>query len=174
MASPSNIISSSDNIPKPQTAAQQFVPLGTPLHISILPILKKQLTPLPPLENNPEVLTTLIHTLGLSSSLAFHDVWSLDDPSLLNFIPRPVLALLLVFPVSASYESLRVEEDKALPQYEGHGPEEEVVWFRQTIRNACGMMGLLHLASNGGAREFIGMPPPPNPHHPEGAPIAKH
>lgn len=108
-------------------------------------------------ENNPEVLTTLIHKLGLSSSLSFHDVFSLDDPSLLAFIPRPALALLLVFPVSASYESLREVEDSPLPQYSSYGPGEEVLWFKQTIRNACGMMGLLHLALNGGAKDLIGI-----------------
>lgn len=114
------------------------------------------LTPLSLSENNPEVLTTLIHKLGLSSSLSFQDVFSLDDPSLLAFIPRPALALLLVFPVSANYESLREAEDAPLPQYSGYGPEEEVLWFKQTIRNACGTMGLLHLALNGGARDLIG------------------
>lgn len=139
------------------SVAQRFVPLGISLQVLAPSHLKKlYLTLLALPENNPEVLTTLIHRLGLSTSLSFHDVFSLDDPSLLSFIPRPALALLLVFPVSATYESLREAEDSPLPQYSGHGPEEEVLWFKQTIRNACGMMGLLHLAVNGGARDLIG------------------
>lgn len=101
-------------------------------------------------------MTTLVQKLGLSDSLSFHDVYSLDDASLLAFVPRPVSALLLVFPVSKGYEAARQAEDEPLPVYEGSGPEEEVLWFRQTIRNACGMMGLLHLACNGAARELIG------------------
>lgn len=105
-------------------------------------------------------MSTLIHSLGLSDSLTFHDVYSLDDPSLLAFIPRPVYALLLVFPVSKAYESSRLAEDEPLPVYEGSGPDEEVLWFKQTIRNACGMMGLLHIACNGGARDLIGIPHP--------------
>ncbi|KAL8712936.1 MAG: hypothetical protein Q9220_002794 [cf. Caloplaca sp. 1 TL-2023] len=92
-------------------------------------------------------MTKLIHVLGLSSTLAFHDVYSLDDPSLLAFIPRPVYALLLVFPVTPTYEAMRKEEDGPLPTYSGSGSGEEVIWFKQTIRNACGMMGLLHSLS---------------------------
>jgi hypothetical protein len=111
-------------------------------------------------ENNPEVMTALVHKLGLSSTLAFHDVYSLDDPSLLAFVPRPVHALLLVFPVSKTYETQRAAEDSSLPEYSGSGPNEEVLWFRQTIGNACGMMGLLHSACNGGAKEKIGMSRP--------------
>ena len=61
-----------------------------------------------PLEANPELMTTLIHTLGISPGLSVHDVYSLDDPSLLAFLPRPALSLLLVFPVSATYESHRL------------------------------------------------------------------
>ncbi|MCJ1469612.1 ubiquitinyl hydrolase 1 [Pseudocyphellaria aurata] len=108
-----------------------------------------------PLENNPEVMSTLVHKLGLSDSLSFHDVYSLDDPSLLAFVPRPVQALLLVFPVSKGYEAGRMAEDAPLPVYNSFGPDEEVLWFRQTIGNACGMMGLLHSACNGGARDLI-------------------
>ncbi|KAL8784850.1 MAG: hypothetical protein Q9213_003754 [Squamulea squamosa] len=108
-----------------------------------------------PLENNPEVMTSLVQKLGLPSTLAFHDVYSISEPSLLEFVPRPVHALLLVFPVTSTYEDSRREEDGPLPEYSGSGNGEEVIWFRQTIRNACGMIGLLHAACNGGARELI-------------------
>ena len=101
-------------------------------------------------------MTSLVHQLGLSPTLAFHDVYSLDDPSLLAFVPRPAHALLLVFPVSKTYETQRVAEDSALSDYSGSGTEEEVLWFRQTIGNACGMMGLLHSACNGAVKNQIG------------------
>jgi len=109
-----------------------------------------------PLEANPPLLTSLLHKLGVSPALAIHDVYSLDDPSLLAFVPRPALALLLVFPVSETYEAHRLAEDADKPDYAGSGEGEGVVWFRQTIRNACGLMGLLHAVSNGPARNFIG------------------
>jgi len=108
-----------------------------------------------PLENNPEVMTGLVHKLGLSDKLAFHDVFSIDDPELLAFVPRPAHALLLVFPVSKTYEQFRVHEDKDKAEYDGHGPDEEVIWYKQTIGNACGLIGLLHSVSNGTARAHI-------------------
>ncbi|KAH9845150.1 putative ubiquitin carboxyl-terminal hydrolase isozyme L3 [Teratosphaeria destructans] len=108
-----------------------------------------------PLENNPEVMSSLLHTLGLSPSLAFHDVFSIDDPDLLAFVPRPAHALLLVFPVSETYEKFRHEEDAGRAEYEGSGEGEDVVWYKQTIGNACGLMGLLHGVSNGPARSHV-------------------
>ena len=107
-------------------------------------------------ENNPEVMTSLVHKLGLSPELAWHDVYSLDDRSLLDYVPRPAHALLLVFPVSAAYDRAREKEDSSLPDYAGTGPEEEVLWFRQTIGNACGLMGILHATCNGMTRDLIG------------------
>ncbi|CCC06957.1 hypothetical protein SMACR_00977 [Sordaria macrospora] len=108
-----------------------------------------------PLEANPELMTSLLHKLGLSNTLQVHDVYSLTDPDMLAFIPRPALALLMVFPVSAAYESARLAEDSLLEDYSGKGPQEPVLWFRQTIRNACGLMGLLHAAVNGPARQLV-------------------
>jgi len=108
-----------------------------------------------PLENNPEVMSSLVHKLGLSEKLAFHDVFSIDEPELLAFVPRPAHALLLVFPVSETYEKFRREEDKDKPEYAGSGAGEEVIWYKQTIGNACGLIGLLHGVSNGSARTNI-------------------
>jgi ubiquitin carboxyl-terminal hydrolase L3 len=108
-------------------------------------------------ENNPEVMSSLVHKLGLSKALSFHDVFSIDDPDLLAFVPRPASALLLVFPVSHSYEVFRMKEDENREEYEAKGAEEPVLWYKQTIRNACGLIGLLHAVSNGSSRGFIGM-----------------
>ncbi|KAL4938079.1 hypothetical protein BDV06DRAFT_62203 [Aspergillus oleicola] len=108
-----------------------------------------------PLENNPEVMSHLVHQLGLSPSLGFTDVFSLDEPDLLALVPRPSHALLLVFPVSKTYEASRLAEDKDIPEYTGCGPSEPVMWFKQTIRNACGLIGLLHAVSNGEAKQHI-------------------
>lgn len=108
-----------------------------------------------PLENNPEVMSSLLHQLGLSEAVGFHDVYSLDDPDLLAFVPRPAYALLLVFPVNDTYEKHRLVEDSGKEAYDASGPAEEVMWFKQTIGNACGLIGLLHGASNGPVTEFI-------------------
>ncbi|KAK5135310.1 hypothetical protein LTR08_005414 [Meristemomyces frigidus] len=108
-----------------------------------------------PLECNPEVMTALLRKLGLSPALQFHDVFSIDDPDLLAFVPRPAHALLLVFPVSPTYEKFRAEEDSSRTDYAGSGAGEQVVWFKQTIGNACGLMGLLHGVANGPARQHV-------------------
>ena len=101
-------------------------------------------------------MNALAHKLGLSPSLAFHDVFGIDDPSLLAFVPRPASALLLVFPVSKTYEEYRRREDEGREEYKGKGEGEKVLWFRQTIGNSCGLMAVLHAAVNGSAREFVG------------------
>jgi ubiquitin carboxyl-terminal hydrolase L3 len=100
-------------------------------------------------------MSTLIHQLGLPPTISYHDVYSVTEPFLLSFLPRPAYALLLVFPITPTYESFRRSEDASLPTYTGSGPNEPVVWFKQTIRNACGLIGLLHSVSNGPARDMI-------------------
>lgn len=107
------------------------------------------------LENNPDVMTQLARTLGLSQELAFYDVLSLSDPDLLATIPRPVLALLVIIPLTPTWEAERQAEDHAKPEYQGVGSAEPTIWFKQTIGNACGSIGLLHCAINGPASDFI-------------------
>lgn len=105
-----------------------------------------------PLESNPEVFNELIHVMGVKDRVGFHDVYSLDE-ELLAFVPRPVYALILTFPVSQTYEKYREEADKNLADdyyAEISGTDKETaVWFRQTIGNACGTMAILHALANG-------------------------
>jgi ubiquitin carboxyl-terminal hydrolase L3 len=108
-----------------------------------------------PLESNPEVFTQLIQNLGIST-LEFQDVYSLDEPELLALLPRPAHALVLVFPTSEAHEKHKKAVEESRKVYEGKGEDEEVVWFRQTIGNACGLYGILHAVSNGNARDHIG------------------
>ncbi|KAJ4286549.1 hypothetical protein N0V90_013249 [Kalmusia sp. IMI 367209] len=106
-------------------------------------------------ENNPDVMNQLAAKLGLSSELQFYDVYSLDEPELLAHIPRPVLALLVVIPLTPAWDRNRQAEDADQEPYTGSGPDEPVIWFRQTIGHACGSIGLLHSAINGPAVDFI-------------------
>ena len=109
-----------------------------------------------PLESNPTLFTELAHRLGLSQDLAFHDVLSTEDADLLALVPRPTLALILVFPTSSSYETQLADEEKHNVDYAKSGDEEDVMWYKQTINNACGLYGIMHAVSNGEAREFVG------------------
>jgi ubiquitin carboxyl-terminal hydrolase L3 len=106
-------------------------------------------------ENNPEVMNQLATTLGLSSELQFYDVYSLDELELLSDIPRPVLALLVVIPLTSAWDRSRKAEDANKVLYTGCGPEEPVIWFKQTIGHACGSIGVLHSVINGPAVDFI-------------------
>ncbi len=55
-----------------------------------------------PLESDPEIFTELMHNLGVSR-LSFINVWSLEDNTLV-FIPRSILAFILVLPTCPAYE----------------------------------------------------------------------
>jgi hypothetical protein len=107
-----------------------------------------------PLESNPEVFTHLLRNIGVSS-LRFYDVLSIDSPDLLEFIPRPALALVLVFPTSLTYNEYTKKEESERATYSGCGEHEDVVWFKQTIHNACGLYAILHAVCNGEARQHI-------------------
>lgn len=97
----------------------------------------------------------LAEKLGLHDSLQFFDVYSLDDPESLAHIPRPALALLVIIPLTAAWDQNRQAEDKNKEDYTGFGPDEPVIWFKQTIGHACGSIGLLHSLINGPAVEYI-------------------
>ncbi|KAF2124892.1 cysteine proteinase [Dothidotthia symphoricarpi CBS 119687] len=107
------------------------------------------------LENNPQVMNHLAQALGLDDSLSFYDIYSLTDPDLLAFIPRPVFALLVIIPLTPTWHEARTAEDKDKGEYEGKGAEEPVVWFKQTIGNACGSIALVHALINSEASQHI-------------------
>ncbi|KAK4205366.1 hypothetical protein QBC40DRAFT_336364 [Triangularia verruculosa] len=115
------------------------------------------------LENNPEVFTTLAHKLGLPPTLTFHDIYSLDPPDL-SHIPRPCLGLVVIIPLTPAWDADRKAEDARLgdPTKYYHGnpssPDNNtnpIIWFEQTIGDACGSYALLHCAVNGPASELI-------------------
>ncbi|KAL4860284.1 hypothetical protein BDV12DRAFT_191776 [Aspergillus spectabilis] len=93
-------------------------------------------------ENNPDVMNQLATKLGLSSELQFYDVYSLDEPEQLAHIPRPALALLVIIPLTPAWDRSRKAEDANKEPYAGSGPDEPVIWFKQTIGHACGSIGL--------------------------------
>ncbi|KAI9038835.1 putative ubiquitin carboxyl-terminal hydrolase isozyme L3 [Aspergillus affinis] len=102
-----------------------------------------------PIENNPEVLAQLSRNLGVSTTLTFHDIFDLninnDAPQ--NSIPRPINALVFLC-APPIFNPVRSHLKSTLPTYTGHGPSEPVIWIKQTIGNACGLMALLHCILN--------------------------
>ncbi|EMR08746.1 hypothetical protein PNEG_02920 [Pneumocystis murina B123] len=70
---------------------------------------------------------------------------------MLEFIPRPVYALLFVFPVKESDKNCNSIKTKEILIKN----QKNVIWFKQTVRNSCGAIALLHATTNGGAKNFI-------------------
>ena len=97
-----------------------------------------------PLESNPDIFTKFAHSLGLSPEFAFHDIFSLTEPDLLAFLPRPMNAIILLFPINNFFDTAKDSDTLELP--ESVAPP--VIWFKQTVRNACGLYALLHSLSN--------------------------
>jgi ubiquitin carboxyl-terminal hydrolase L3 len=108
-----------------------------------------------PLENNPEVFNHLVHSLGVSSKLGFYDVYSIDEPSLLSMVPSPAHALIFIAPAPIYYRVRENDPGSKDLTYDRAGADEPVMWFKQTIGHACGLIALLHSVSNGSARGFI-------------------
>ncbi|KAL1851756.1 hypothetical protein VTK73DRAFT_9361 [Phialemonium thermophilum] len=111
-----------------------------------------------PLENNPDVFASLVRDLGASDELGFYDVLSLDEAELLALVPRPVHALIFITPPDIYHivrERERTPRAGETLAYDKSGPDEPVVWFRQTIGHACGLYALIHALANGGARPFL-------------------
>ncbi|XP_015272608.1 PREDICTED: ubiquitin carboxyl-terminal hydrolase isozyme L3 isoform X2 [Gekko japonicus] len=69
------------------------------------------------------------------------------DPELLSMVPRPVCALLLLFPVTEKYETFRTEEEERIKS-QGQAVKPSVYFMKQTISNACGTIGLIHAIAN--------------------------
>lgn len=101
-----------------------------------------------PLESNPEVLNAWANKAGLVASQAqFEDVYGLD-PELLALVPQPVKAVVLLFPVSPTYEARRKQEDARIQAEGQHTIDPTIFWMKQTINNACGTIGIIHALAN--------------------------
>ncbi|KAH9474019.1 hypothetical protein MJO28_000142 [Puccinia striiformis f. sp. tritici] len=106
-----------------------------------------------PLESNPDVMNSWASALGLSTEeVSFTDVYGLDK-ELLEMVPKPVYAVLMLFPISKEYEQARSKENDLILA-ENNSQEilknlnERVIFIKQTISNACGTIGLLHALAN--------------------------
>ncbi|KAL7167145.1 hypothetical protein ACSBR2_037757 [Camellia fascicularis] len=96
-----------------------------------------------PLEANPDVMNQFLWGLGLPEDEAeCYDVYGLDE-ELLEMVPRPVLAVLFLYPITPQSEEERILQDGVKKEH-----NDRVYFMKQTVGNACGTIGLLHAVGN--------------------------
>lgn len=99
-----------------------------------------------PLESNPELMTKYVHALGVNEKYVFHEILGVDE-ALLGFVPQPVFAVLMLFPISAASEAHKTTEEASIAE-KGQTVHPDVYHVKQVIGNACGTIGLLHAVAN--------------------------
>ncbi|KAJ3765692.1 peptidase C12, ubiquitin carboxyl-terminal hydrolase [Lentinula raphanica] len=100
-----------------------------------------------PLESNPEVFNSWASKAGVDTAESqFSDIYGLDQ-ELLAMVPKPVKAVLLLFPISKTLEAKRREDDEKI-RSTSQSSLKNIFWIKQTISNACGTIGLLHALAN--------------------------
>ncbi|KAL2917393.1 ubiquitinyl hydrolase 1 [Polyrhizophydium stewartii] len=98
------------------------------------------------LEEHLSVVDVYLRLLGVRAPLRFCDVYGLDE-GLLMMIPRPVKAVVLLFPYTDKYQDFKRDEQARIAA-DGQTLSPNVFFVRQTIRNACGTIGLMHAFGN--------------------------
>uniref|UniRef100_A0A0B6ZBK8 Ubiquitin carboxyl-terminal hydrolase n=1 Tax=Arion vulgaris TaxID=1028688 RepID=A0A0B6ZBK8_9EUPU len=91
-----------------------------------------------PLESNPKVLNKYVYNLGMESTWNFIDVYALE-PELLDSVPKPVAAVILLFPDDKSADTIG-ELQTEFPS--------DLYYTKQTIDNACGTVAIVHALAN--------------------------
>ncbi|TFK35186.1 hypothetical protein BDQ12DRAFT_688634 [Crucibulum laeve] len=101
-----------------------------------------------PLESNPEVFNSWAKKAGLATSHAqFGDVYGLDE-ELLSMVPKPVKALILLFPDNPEAKAWKQEEDERIKKDGQPKVDGTIFWIKQEISNACGTIALIHALAN--------------------------
>jgi ubiquitin carboxyl-terminal hydrolase L3 len=105
-----------------------------------------------PLESNPEVINVYCEKMGVDmSSFGFTDVYSTDEWAI-DMVPKPCLAVVLLYPLKESSETFSVEERTGIEK-NGQVLSSDLYYMKQTVGDACGTVAILH--SLGNARPFL-------------------
>ncbi|KAG8197056.1 hypothetical protein JTE90_004325 [Oedothorax gibbosus] len=98
------------------------------------------------LESNPDVLNKFLEHLGVPQQWGISDIISLDD-ELLSMVPTPVLAVLLLFPISEKYNDYCNEQEE-IAKSDNQNIDPSLYYMYQTIKNGCGTVALIHAIAN--------------------------
>lgn len=90
-------------------------------------------------------MTKFLHKLGVPKKWSVIDVYGLD-PELLAIVPKPVLAVILLYPVAIKNE--KSEEDEEAAKDGKNDALDSVYHMKQCISNACGTIALVHSIAN--------------------------
>lgn len=88
------------------------------------------------MESNPEVMNSFLRRVGVKPTVNVVDILGFDD-ELLQMVEGKVEGVLLCYPMQGQTDSTVDEEAK-----------KRLYFMRQTIRNACATMALIHLLAN--------------------------
>lgn len=99
-----------------------------------------------PLESNPDVMNKYLYSLGIPEKWQMVDVYGLD-PELLATVPRPVLAVVLLFPYCDKYHEYKAVQEAEIGE-KGQTVSENVYYLKQVVPNACGTIALIHSVAN--------------------------
>jgi len=72
------------------------------------------------------------------------DVYAFDDESL-SFLPKPIEAVILLFPITEQYDEYCKESDAKITE---QVVDPDLFYMKQTIGNACGTIGIIHSLAN--------------------------
>eukprot|EP00747_Dinoflagellata_sp_TGD_P181349 gnl/TRDRNA2_/TRDRNA2_35158_c0_seq1.p1 gnl/TRDRNA2_/TRDRNA2_35158_c0~~gnl/TRDRNA2_/TRDRNA2_35158_c0_seq1.p1 ORF type:complete len:266 (+),score=53.98 gnl/TRDRNA2_/TRDRNA2_35158_c0_seq1:80-799(+) len=106
-----------------------------------------------PLESNPDMLNEFARKVGLPPPWEFCDVYGVD-PDLLCMVPRPCLAVTLLFQCSDNLGKAKAEQ-RARLEASGQKLSPELVYLKQYVGNACGTIACTHSILN--SAEVVGL-----------------
>lgn len=98
-----------------------------------------------PLESNPDVMNKFLKDLGVPANWGVSDIISFDE-ELIPMIPTPALAVLFLFPTGPKYTEYCEKLNKKMKEKQEE--VDGVYYMKQTIRNACGTVALIHAVAN--------------------------
>lgn len=103
----------------------------------------------PPLESNPEVFTSYLHSIGLPPTFAIGEVFGFDE-DLLAFLPQPVLGVIVCYERLIAKSDYREQDKGSADDYD------KVTYYMhqsKKLDNACGIIVCLQAIFNCSAIE---------------------
>ncbi|CAH0724734.1 unnamed protein product, partial [Brenthis ino] len=91
-------------------------------------------------------MNKFLQKLGVSNKWGIVDVMGLE-PDMLSWVPKPVVAVTFLFPISEAYEQHKQQEESDVLS-KGQEVSSNLFYMKQNISNACGTIALVHGVAN--------------------------